>query len=96
MFHHSFCRHPQVVFRSTSVVAQQQAAQAGVGLAILPQFMGLRDPLLVPVLPEEFIEREYWMCTRRELHRSVRLRLVWDFLLELCAREQGLLLNAAG
>ncbi|MNO69670.1 hypothetical protein D3C76_605280 [compost metagenome] len=58
--------------------------------------MGLRDPLLVPVLPEEFIEREYWMCTRRELHRSVRLRLVWDFLLELCAREQGLLLNAEG
>ncbi|WP_043176254.1 LysR family transcriptional regulator, partial [Pseudomonas aeruginosa] len=35
MFHHSFCRHPQVVFRSTSVVAQQQAAQAGIGLAIL-------------------------------------------------------------
>ena len=37
MFHHSFCRHPQVVFRSTSVVAQQQAAQAGIGLAILLQ-----------------------------------------------------------
>ncbi|WP_408004446.1 hypothetical protein [Pseudomonas schmalbachii] len=31
-----------------------------------------------------------------ELHRSGRLRLVWDFLLELCAREQGLLLNAEG
>ena len=53
MFHHSFCRHPQVVFRSTSVVAQQQAAQAGIGLAILPHFMGSRDPLLVPVLPRK-------------------------------------------
>lgn len=94
MFHHSFCRHPQVVFRSTSVVAQQQAAQAGVGLAILPQFMGLHDPLLVPVLPEEFIEREYWMCTRRELHRSVRLRLVWDFLVGLCEREQEVLMGS--
>ncbi|WP_239501718.1 LysR substrate-binding domain-containing protein, partial [Stenotrophomonas maltophilia] len=60
MFHHSFCRHPQVVFRSTSVVAQQQAAQAGIGLAILPHFMGSRDPLLVSVLPEESIQREYW------------------------------------
>ena len=93
LFHHSFCRHPQVVFRSTSVVAQQQAAQAGIGIAILPQYMGLHDPRLVPVLPEEFIEREYWMCTRRELHRSVRLRLVWDFLVELCGREQGILVE---
>jgi DNA-binding transcriptional LysR family regulator len=75
------------------VVAQQQAAQAGIGLAILPQFMGLHDPRLVPVLPEEFIEREYWMCTRRELHRSVRLRLVWDFLLQLCEREQQILVG---
>ncbi|MNG34234.1 hypothetical protein D3C84_1206720 [compost metagenome] len=55
--------------------------------------MGSRDPLLVPVLPEEGIEREYWMSARRELHRSVRLRVVWDFLLELCARERGLLLG---
>ncbi|HCL3925893.1 TPA: LysR family transcriptional regulator, partial [Pseudomonas aeruginosa] len=93
MFHHSFCRHPQVVFRSTSVVAQQQAAQAGIGLAILPHFMGSRDPLLVPVLPEESIQREYWMSTRRELHRSVRLRVVWDFLLELCQREREVLLG---
>lgn len=93
LFHHSFCRHPQVVFRSTCVVAQQQAAQAGIGIAILPQYMGLQDPRLVPVLPEEFIEREYWMCTRRELHRSVRLRLVWDFLVEICGREQGILVG---
>ncbi|MDT4881026.1 LysR substrate binding domain protein [compost metagenome] len=93
MFHHSFCRHPHVVFRSTSVVAQLQAAHAGIGLAILPHFMGSRDPLLVPVLPEEYIEREYWMSTRRELHRSVRLRVVWDFLLGLCEREQDLLLG---
>ena len=93
LFHHSFCRHPQVVFRSTSVVAQQQAAQAGIGIAILPQYMGLHDPRLVPVLPEEFIEREYWMCARRELHRSVRLRLVWDFLVEICGRERGILVG---
>ncbi|MCY1290180.1 LysR substrate binding domain protein [compost metagenome] len=93
MFHHNFCRHPHVVFRSTSVVAQQQAAQSGLGLAILPYFMGSRDPQLVPVLPEEYIEREYWMSTRRELHRSVRLRVVWDFLMELCERERELLLG---
>jgi hypothetical protein len=44
-------------------------------------------------LPEEFIKREYWMCTRRELHRSVWLRLVWDFLVKVCSREQGILVE---
>lgn len=33
------------------------------------------------------------MSARRELHRPVRLRVVWDFLLEFCAREQALLLD---
>jgi hypothetical protein len=50
-------------------------------------------------LPEEFIEREYGMCTRRELHRSVRLRLVWDFLVEVCSivgRIKRYALSAAG
>ncbi|MEM8120096.1 LysR substrate-binding domain-containing protein, partial [Morganella morganii] len=65
----------------------------GIGLAILPHFMGSRDPLLVSVLPEESIQREYWMSTRRELHRSVRLRVVWDFLVELCQREREVLLG---
>jgi DNA-binding transcriptional LysR family regulator len=95
MFHHSFCRHPQAIFRSTSVAAQQQAARSGVGLAILPHFVGQYDPQLQPVLPELFIERKYWMSTRRELHRSVRLRLVWDFLLALCAQEQEVLMGEA-
>ena len=75
------------------LVLSLAAAEASIGLAILPHFMGSRDPLLVPVLPEESIQREYWMSTRRELHRSVRLRVVWDFLLELCQREREVLLG---
>lgn len=96
MFQQSFCRHPQVIFRSTSVSAQQQAARSGVGLAILPHFVGAYDLQLQPVLPELFIERKYWMSTRRELHRSVRLRLVWDYLLGLCEQEQAVLMGGSG
>ena len=55
--------------------------------------MAKGDPDLVPLLPDESIERSYWISTRRELHKSVRLRVLWDYVVELCAREQGLLLG---
>lgn len=91
-FLNSFCRNPQVVFHSTSVIAQQQAARSGLGIAVLPCYMAAGDPQLVPLLPGESIQRAYWISTRRDLHKSVRLRVVWDYLVELCAAEQGLLL----
>lgn len=89
-----FCSNPQVVFTSTSVIAQQQAAQSGLGLAVLPRYIGEPDSLLRSVLPELNIERHYWICTRRDLHRSVRLRIVWDYLREICCADAPLLLGA--
>ncbi len=88
----SFCRNPVVAFRSTSVLAQQEAACIGLGIAVLPVYMAAQDPRLVRVLPDETIQRSYWISTRRELHKSVRLRVVWDFLLQLCADQQATLL----
>lgn len=88
----SFCRSPDVVFRSTSVFAQQLAAHAGMGIAVLPQYMAAGDSRLRRVLPGESIQRTYWISTRKELHKSVRLRVVWDFLMDLCAQESQLLL----
>lgn len=92
LFLNNFCRTPTVTFRSTSVIAQQHAARAGLGIAVLPNYMASHDPQLVRVLPEESVQRSYWISTRRELHKSVRLRVVWDFLLALCAAEQAVLL----
>jgi hypothetical protein len=45
------------------------------------------------LLPEESIQRSYWISTRRELHKSVRLRVLWDYVVELCEVEQALLLG---
>ncbi|PYY83895.1 LysR family transcriptional regulator [Pseudomonas sp. TKO26] len=93
MFLNQFCRNPQVVFHSTSVIAQQEAARSGLGIAVLPCYMAAADPQLVPLLPAESIQRAYWISTRRELHKSVRLRVVWDYLMELCAAQQQVLLG---
>ncbi|WP_437884107.1 LysR family transcriptional regulator [Pseudomonas sp. LRF_L74] len=94
MFLDSFCRNPTVILRSTSVIAQHQAARSGLGIAVLPRYIGDNDPNLRCLLPDLAIQRSYWLCTRRELHRSVRLRVVWDYLVELCEREQEVLLGA--
>jgi DNA-binding transcriptional LysR family regulator len=91
MFLNSFCRSPRVVFHSTSVIAQQEAARSGLGIAVLPCYMAASDPDLVALLPDDSIERSYWISTRRELHKSVRLRVVWDYVVGLCEAEQGLL-----
>jgi DNA-binding transcriptional LysR family regulator len=93
MFLNSFCRNPRVVFHSTSVIAQQQAARSGLGIAVLPCYMASADPQLVPLLPDENILRSYWISTRRELHKSVRLRVLWDYVVALCEAEQALLLR---
>ncbi|MGZ0787137.1 LysR family transcriptional regulator [Pseudomonas saponiphila] len=93
MFLNQFCRNPHVVFHSTSVIAQQEAARSGLGIAVLPCYMAAADPQLVPLLPAESIQRAYWISTRRELHKSVRLRVVWDYLMELCAAQQQVLLG---
>ena len=53
--------------------------------------MAASDPDLRLLLPDERIERSYWISTRRELHKSVRLRVVWDYVVGLCEAEQGLL-----
>jgi hypothetical protein len=68
MFLNSFCRSPRVVFHSTSVIAQQEAARSGLGIAVLPCYMAASDPDLRLLLPDERIERSYWISTRRELH----------------------------
>ncbi|QIH08734.1 MULTISPECIES: LysR family transcriptional regulator [unclassified Pseudomonas] len=93
MFLNSFCRNPQVLFHSTSVIAQQEAARSGLGIAVLPCYMAAEDRQLVPLLPTESIQRAYWISTRRELHKSVRLRVVWDYLMELCTTQQQVLLG---
>src|SRR5690606_37908167 len=42
-------REPNVVFRSTSIVSQKNAAAQGMGLAMLPTFLAHDDPRLQPV-----------------------------------------------
>lgn len=87
------CVAPRVALRSTSIVAQLHAAAAGEGLAILPPFMAREYPKLHLILGSEVkITRSFWMCTHSERKDLARVRVVWDYIKEVVAQEQALLL----
>lgn len=85
-----------VNWRSTSVLAQQEAVAAGAGIAILPAFAAQKDPRLVQVLAGEIeFTRTFWMLMPTELKDIARMRSTWKFLREQAEKLQDQLLGKA-
>lgn len=71
------------VLRTDSHPAQIAAARAGVGIAVVQAPVGLRDPVLRPVLPDVTVARlGVWVVTHEDLRRLPRIRAVFDALVE--------------
>jgi DNA-binding transcriptional LysR family regulator len=67
--------------RSTSILAQRSAAEAGAGLVILPRYIVAPDGVLHPVLPSEVeFSRTYWMTTPVDMKGVAKVRCVWTHL----------------
>ena len=84
---------PQLALRSTSIMAQQQAAAFGAGIAILPSFSADQDSRLVRLnVPIEF-KRTFWMLMPIELKDIARMKTTWNFLRTSTETSQNLLLG---
>jgi DNA-binding transcriptional LysR family regulator len=72
-----------IVFRSNDLAIQAAAAGAGVGIAVLPDFMGGQDPRLTR-LPHTgaALEREVWVAVHNDLRHAPRIQAVMAFLAE--------------
>ncbi|MGO4380444.1 LysR substrate-binding domain-containing protein [Pseudoduganella sp. RAF19] len=70
-----------IVLRSNDLAVQASAAAAGVGIAVLPDFMGGADARLVR-LPHrgEALKREVWIAVHDDLRRAPRIQVVMAFL----------------
>ena len=68
------------VFRTSSLVNQLVAARAGIGLAVLPCYLGDPEPALVRALPQPIadLRSEMWIVTHRDLRRTARVRAFFD------------------
>jgi DNA-binding transcriptional LysR family regulator len=81
----------RVSFRASDQFAQATAAKAGAGIALLPHYIGRRDPKLRPCALESVPPaREVWLLTRREDRKSPVIGLVVQHLLKAVAADHAL------
>ncbi|MCJ2105817.1 LysR family transcriptional regulator [Methylobacterium sp. E-041] len=81
-----------VVFRSTSMAAQQTAVAAGAGICLLPLFSAKTNPALVPVLPDEVVvRRDLYLGVHEDIECVGRVRAVTRFLTDLFTDEAAYL-----
>jgi len=73
-----------------SLSSQLAAAQAGLGLAVLPHFLA-RPVHLMRLSPEAGVEQPIWLVIHANLARSRRVRAVADHLIALFEANQQLL-----
>jgi len=73
-----------VSFRSTSVVSQAEAVAQGAGIGLLHVFAAHKDERLVRVLPQFEPSRDYWLAFREDARSIARVRVMIDWILELC------------
>jgi DNA-binding transcriptional LysR family regulator len=81
-----------VVYRSNSLVNQLVAAREGIGIAILPCYLGDPEPGLVRAFaPVETLARELWLVTHNDLRRTARIRAFFDIVGERLLADRPLL-----
>lgn len=67
--------HARARVQTNNITGQLSAARAGLGVALLPTYIGAVDPALAPVLPDRLrIRRTYWMIVPRDLSEVRRVR----------------------
>ncbi len=70
--------------QTNNITGQWMAASAGLGVAVLPLFIGEPDQRLVRVLEDSVhLRRTYWLAVPRELRRLARTRAAQNALFEV-------------
>jgi DNA-binding transcriptional LysR family regulator len=77
----------RVVIRGNSILAVLNAAIVGMGLAVIPCFMGDVEPTLKRLTDEILGWREIWLVFHPDVARIARVRCVIDFVTEVIAEE---------
>ena len=79
----------RIVYRVNTMIGLAEAAAGGVGLALLPCYIGTAVAglaQLTPPLPE--LEGELWLLTHPDLRNTARVRAFLDFCTEAIGRQR--------
>jgi DNA-binding transcriptional LysR family regulator len=81
------------IFRTSTMLAQLKAVLAGAGIGVVPFFMANGEKQLVPVLPDQSIERDFWLQFNPDSKHIARVRATIDFLVNQVKAEEELFLG---
>jgi DNA-binding transcriptional LysR family regulator len=81
------------IFRTSTMLAQLKAVLAGAGIGVVPFFMAYGEKQLVPVLPDQSIERDFWLQFNPDSKHIARVRATIDFLVNQVKAEEELFLG---
>jgi DNA-binding transcriptional LysR family regulator len=85
----------EITLRADSLFGLRQAAQAGLGLAALPCYLGDTAPSLVCMhRPIPAMETALWILTHEDLRHTARIRAFTDFAANAFSRRRSLLEGA--
>jgi DNA-binding transcriptional LysR family regulator len=74
--------HPgcKIALVTSSLPAQIAAVRAGLGLAVIPDFLTVNDDFVRVIPSDRMFSAEVWLVTHADLVASARVRAVSDFL----------------
>jgi DNA-binding transcriptional LysR family regulator len=78
---------PKMSFHSNSIIAQCNAAVAGMGIVLLPTFVAAGVAGLQRICPDIMVRREIWVSVRTEQSHQARIRSVIRFLRHIFNRD---------
>ena len=84
----------RIVFTADSFIALRQAAEAGLGITILPCFLGDGSEQLIRA--SDILEpcrNGLWILTHKDLMQSARFKTFTDFMLDALRQEESRLLG---
>jgi DNA-binding transcriptional LysR family regulator len=86
----------RIAYRTNSLLNQMVAAKAGIGLALLPCYLGDPEAGLARALlrPIDELQGELWIVTHADLRRTARVRAFFEIVGEALARQSALSLDA--
>ena len=81
------------VYRTNSLINQMLAARAGIGLALLPCYLGDCEPDLARAMPQPIRELtgELWIVTHADLKDTARVRVFFEVVGGGLAKDRDLL-----
>ena len=80
-----------VALQSSNLIAQLQAALAGAGLCVLPDFIAAREAGLRRVLPDAVhLDRSLWLVTHADLKPLARIRAVTAMIVEAVKADRAM------